>query len=102
MASAGQIVEVVICSAAQPDISLPATASFQFAGCPAGQFGFVVQAYLPVVASKNYLDSVAVPFDPVNGGSIFGFGFSTVVFFWALGLKGGAILDLLKRGLRGR
>lgn len=91
--SAGQILNVVVCSAT--DIG---TGNGKIAGpvtnaiCPDGQNTYVVTAYVPLSTSQSIFDGLALSFDPEVAGGIFSFAFGLVVFFWLLGLKGSVLL----------
>lgn len=93
MATAGQPLNVVVCSAAAPGAGAGQIAGpVAFTGCPSGQDAYVVQSYVPFVGSQSFIDGLMSPFDQGVAAGIFGFGFGMVVFFYLLGLKGSVIL----------
>jgi hypothetical protein len=89
----GQVLNVVVCSVSAPGVGAGQIAGpFAQLGCPDGQAGYVVQSYVPLVASQSFIDGLMSPFDQSVAAGIFGFAFGLVVFFYLLGLKGSVIV----------
>lgn len=97
--AAGQVLNVVVCSAVAPGVGAGQVGGpVAFAGCPAGQDAYVVQSYVPLVGSQGFIDGLMSPFDVQVAGGIFGFAFGTVVFFYLLGVKFSVIVRPFWRG----
>ena len=97
--SAGQILNVVVCSSTSPGAAGGQVAGpMAFAGCPAGEDAYVIRSYVPYAASQSFIDGLMAPFDQAVAGGIFGFAFGTVVFFYLLGVKFSVIVRPFWRG----
>jgi len=91
--SAGQILNLIVCSASPPGVGAGQIAGpLQATICPAGQDAYVIQSFVPFVSSQNFIDGLMSPFDSSIAASIFGFGFGLVVFFFLLGVKGSVLV----------
>lgn len=90
---AGQLVNVVVCSAAVPSGGATAAGGLlAFGACPTGQTAYIVPSYLPFSDSGTYIDGLMRPFDVTVAGGIFGFAFGVVVFFYLIGVKGSVLI----------
>jgi hypothetical protein len=90
---AGQVVNVVVCSAQVPSGgAFVAGGLLAYGACPTGQTAYIVPSYVPFSDSGSYIDGLMRPFDTSAASGIFSFGFGVVVAFYLIGLKGSVLI----------
>lgn len=87
--AAGTLETILVCRAGWPsDSHVP---------CPAGTGPVAIEAYVLDATSKDFFDSVIVPFDSAQAATFFMVAFCTTIFVAWVSWQGGEILDMVKR-----